>query len=120
MDIVDLIREAADRNASEIYLSAGMPPVWYINGIMQKAKSNAALSEIEVKSALSQITSEGERNRLIRGGELTLLYHLSDGTTLRCKTTRDNGTLGVSIFIIPSPKIRIDRPELAQIVDMGR
>jgi twitching motility protein PilU len=69
MDIYSLLEKMEKYNASDLYLTVGLPPSWRGNNIVQEEKPQA-LDNDDIIAMLEQITTESERDRFHRIKEL--------------------------------------------------
>lgn len=100
MDILALVRLAAEKEASDIHMVAFAPPVFRINGVLQPVADMAPLSNGEIEEALNQITTEKERADFQRDLELDFGYTILDVCRLRINAAKQRGTISLVIRLI--------------------
>ena len=101
MDILALVRSAADSGASDIHLVAGSPPIFRIDGKMEPQADLPLLTSEDISQAFQQITTEKDRSDFQNKMELDFGYTLADVGRLRCNASNQRGTLCMSIRIVP-------------------
>jgi len=113
--ILDLLRLAGSKGASDLHMSVGFPPMLRINGSLEPVDEREALSPDEVRHALDELTTPEEREEFYRNLELDFGYTLADVGRLRCNAAWQRGAISFAIRLLP-PKIpTIDELELPQL-----
>jgi len=113
--ILDLLRLAGSKGASDLHMSVGFPPMLRINGSLEPVDEREALSPDEVRHALDELTTPEEREEFYRNLELDFGYTLADVGRLRCNAAQQRGAISFAIRLLP-PKIpTIDELELPQL-----
>jgi twitching motility protein PilT len=106
MDFQKLLRFAAEHDASDIHIQAGLPPTLRIGGII-RTTDQPPLQEDEVRNFIASMAPERMRQdideRMIAG--LDFSYALPGVSRFRCSAYRQLGAPGVAMRIIKS-KIR--------------
>jgi len=120
MDIFRLISVAKAVNAHELFLCAGSPPMWCIKVLLEKADSNAPLTEGEVQQALHQLATPLDVDRFRLGFEVNFTCELTDGTRLRCNALRGHDVVSLDITILPAQQPRIVEQEQPSIYNSAR
>lgn len=101
MDILALVRTAADRGASDVHLVAENPPIFRIDGELEPQTSLPPLTQEDISQAFQQISSEKDRADFQDRMELDFGYTLKDVGRLRCNAAKQRGTLSLTIRIVP-------------------
>ncbi len=101
MDILDLVRLAAERGASDLHLVADNSPIFRIDGLLQPEADMPLLTPDDIAQAFEQITSEKERADFHHYLELDFGYTLPDVGRMRCNAAKQRGTLALAIRLIP-------------------
>jgi twitching motility protein PilT len=117
MDILALVRLAADKGASDLHLLADNPPIFRINGLLQPEADRPTLTTDDIAQAFQQITSEKERADFHHHLELDFGYTLPDVGRLRCNAAKQRGTLILTIRLISLAIPTLDElglPEVCQ------
>jgi len=101
MDILSLVRLAAEKGASDLHLVANGPPIFRINGLLQQVADMPPPTSEDINQAFNQITSDKERSDFERCLELDFGYTLPDVGRLRCNAAKQRGTVSLTIRLIP-------------------
>ena len=115
MDIFKWLTIAKSKNASDIHLSAGSPPLVRVEGELIRIENVKPLTGDEVKEAFMQIVTFEGLEKFKNDLELDFKYILPDGTSLRCNAAQANGQLSLSIRILPPTVPTIDELQLPEI-----
>ncbi len=113
-DVDRLLRLAAARGASTVYLVADSPPLAKIDGAIEVLGGERSLEATEVETMLLDLAPEPNREAL-RSGEVT--EWLADVQALgrvRCMSFRDHRGPGGILRLIPSKPVTADQLGLAQ------
>jgi twitching motility protein PilT len=114
--VLDLLRLAGSKGASDLHMSVGFPPMLRINGSLERLDGREeALSLDEVRHALDELATPEDREEFYRNLELDFGYTLPDVGRLRCNAAWQRGAISFAIRLLP-PKIpTIDELELPQL-----
>jgi len=115
MDIFSLLYAAKSRNASDLHLLVGSPPLARVNGALSPLNGLLPLNTHDVSQALVQITTSEEREEFYRHLELDFGYTLSDGTRLRCNAAQQRGGISLAVRLLPPKVPTIDELELPEM-----
>lgn len=98
--IDDLLRELVQRDASDLHIKAGNPPLMRIRGDLKRT-SYPALDEQEVTELMLSILTEDRRERLFNFKELDLSYHVAGLSRFRVNMYWQRGKIGAVFRVIP-------------------
>lgn len=114
-NVLDLLRLANEKKASDLHLVAGCPPMFRINGALQPVDGITPLSPEDISASFIQLTTPEQREQFQRNLELDFAYSLPGVGRLRCNVAQQRGAISFSLRLLP-PKIpTIDELELPQI-----
>jgi twitching motility protein PilT len=117
MDVLELIRLAKSRNASDLHLSVGAPATLRVHGELVPASSLTALTAGDMEEAFNTLTTSEEKNEFHKNMELDFGYSLENLVRLRCNAALQKGTIALAIRLIPPTIPDIDTlhiPELCK------
>ena len=100
MDIFTLLQLARTRGASDLHLMVSSPPLLRINGELEPAAEESALTSDDMEQAFNQLTSDKEKADFQRCLELDFGYTVPDGR-VRCNAARQRGTISLVIRLLP-------------------
>ncbi len=116
MEILDLLRQAEARLASDLHLIVSSSPLLRIDGRLQLLDSSAPkLTAEDINQLFAQITTPQQRKTFSQELELDFGSSMPDGSRLRCNACQQQGAISLAIRLLP-PKIpTIDELGLPQI-----
>ena len=115
MDILNLLRVAKLKAATDLHLVVASPPLLRVNGFLEPVDGVAPLTGEDINEGFLQITTPEDREHFHRQLELDFGYTLPDVGRLRCNAAQQRGSISLAIRLLP-PKIpTIDELELPQI-----
>jgi twitching motility protein PilT len=114
-NILDLLRLAKQKDASDLHLVAGCAPMFRINGALQPADSMKPVSPEEISESFIQLTTPEQREQFQRTLELDFGFSLSGVGRLRCNVAQQRGALSFALRLLPPEIPTIDKLGLPQI-----
>ncbi len=111
MDIIALLDMAKDKKASDLHLIAGSPPMLRIRGGLTPAEGLETLAAADVETALSQLAAPEQCQAFRDELELDFAYAMADGGRIRCNVAWQQGSIKLSLRLLPS--------KIASIADLG-
>jgi twitching motility protein PilT len=100
LTIDNLLRELVSREASDLHIKAGQPPIMRIHGELKRA-DYPALSSEETRDLLMSILNEDRRARLYSFKELDLSYHVPGLSRFRVNMFWQRHQIGAVFRVIP-------------------
>lgn len=119
----ELISTAIDRGASDLHLSAGMPPCLRVNGAIVRLENTIYTPET-IENIVMGIIDEKHLETLKSSGEVDFAYSIPSLGRFRVNVFRQRGSLSMAVRIlnlrIPSPE-ELGLPEaVVQMTDKRR
>jgi twitching motility protein PilT len=130
-ELEKLLFEMSHRNASDLLLLAGMPPVYRVNGLLMRADA-APLASDEIEALLATVAGARLRERVNDEGAVDFSLRVSrsasdeDGRAWRFRVNlhRQRGTVAAAIRALPQEIPTITQlnlpPSLAELVKPAR
>jgi twitching motility protein PilT len=115
MDIIEMIRTALGKHATDLQLVVDSVPLARVNGSVQPLKDQAVLTNEEVYAAFSALSSDKEREEFEREWELDFGFTIPGECRLRCNVARQINGMTLSIRIMSLRIPTIDELELPSI-----
>ena len=115
MDVLELIRIANKRGASDLQLVVGSPPLLRINGVLEPIEGSKPLTDGDITDAFSQITTAEEREIFREQMELDFGYTLPGVVRLRCNVAQQLNGVSLAIRLLPPRVPTIDELELPKV-----
>lgn len=115
MDILELLRLSSSKNASDLHLVVGSPPLVRIDGSLAMLDEVGALAPEEVSEAFVQLTTPEQREEFHRSLELDFGYTLPGVGRIRCNVARQRGAISFALRLLPPVIPTVDELELPQV-----
>jgi twitching motility protein PilT len=115
MDVIELIRVAKARSASDIHLSVGAPAMLRVHGNIVQAVESDILTAEDMKDAFNQITNDSEKKEFYENLELDFGYSVPDLTRVRCNAALQKGTISMVMRLISNSIPDIDTLHIPEI-----
>ena len=102
MDIRSLLKLAKSRNASDLHMVVGMPPLLRIDGSLGPIDDEQELTPEDMRQALEEFTSERSRVEFEEQCELDFGVGISDIGRVRFNAAKQRGTVSIVARLLPS------------------
>ncbi len=120
VDIKELLRYAVDKEASDLHLTEGVPPVLRINGTLQHT-AYPVLTRDESKKAIYSILNDEQKVRFETELELDMSLYIPNLSRFRVNVHMQRGSVEAAFRIIPSKIKTVEDLGLPPIVaDLAR
>src|SRR5690349_7911098 len=100
-DLRDLIRLAAEKKASDLFIKEGAPPMLRVHGRIQKADDSSALTADETRRLAYSVMSHEQVGRFEHRHELDLAFTVENVTRVRANIYQQRGSMGMVCRLIP-------------------
>ena len=101
MDIDELLKVAIERDASDLHIKAGEPPILRIHGTLIPLAGLERMTTKDVEGVVDQLINENQKKKLEQDLDLDLAYSLPGHGRFRGSIFVQRGSLAVSLRIIP-------------------
>jgi twitching motility protein PilT len=115
MNLRDLMRGAVERNASDIHLKTDNPPIYRIDGRLERV-DDAVLDEDDIMEMLTDIAEPADMDRFRKMKELDTSCMLDDVARFRVNACMDDGDPRVVMRTIPMDIKPIDDLGLPPVI----
>lgn len=115
MDIRSFLKVMVEKDASDVYLTADLPPTYRIQGITQ-AIGTEPLTNDRLEALAQEIMREKQRKEFEQSMEMNLALYFVDLGRFRVNIFRQRGNVGIVIRQIKVAIVPIDRLGLPPIV----
>ncbi|MFC1954216.1 type IV pilus twitching motility protein PilT [Chloroflexota bacterium] len=115
MDILSIVRQAAENETSDVHIISSNPPLFRIDGAIQPAEGMEVLTSGDIDRAFQQITTEEQKAEFERNMELDFGYSVPGIGRIRCNAARERGSTSLVIRLLPSEVPTIDELGLPSI-----
>jgi twitching motility protein PilT len=114
--IETLLEEVVKRDASDLHLQVGLPPMIRIDGSLSPVQGIASLGEEGVENLLFTLMDEDQKQILMRDKEFDFSFAFGDLGRFRVNAFHERGNLAAALRLIPNQIRSIDDLGLPQIV----
>jgi twitching motility protein PilT len=101
LNIDDLLRDLVAREASDLHIKAGNPPLMRIHGDLVRAEGYPSLSPEEVQNMLLSILNDERKKRLFEFKECDLSYWVEGAARFRVNLFWQRHHMGAVFRVIP-------------------
>ena len=101
MTVEQLMQDALDKNASDIHLKEGNPPILRIDGELVRLEDQAVLTEEDLQVMLTQIASPADIVKFQKVMELDNSYFYEGKARFRINVCKDDGDTRIVMRLIP-------------------
>jgi len=115
MDIIDVIRLAKSRGASDLHMSVSTPIMFRIHGSLTPAIDETPLTAADMQEAFNQLTSDKDKATFEKDMELDFGYSVADLVRVRCNAAKQQGTICMSMRLIPTDIPNFDDLKIPEI-----
>ena len=100
MDLIELLSIGADRNASDLHLTVGIPPTYRIDGALVSLVEKKLTSE-DTLYLVRQALDQTRLNKLEEDGEIDFSYSIHTIGRFRVNAFKQRGSYAMVLRIIP-------------------
>jgi len=115
LDIRQLVEIAIEGQASDLHLSAGVPPILRVFGTIRPIEGCDRLLPADIEQLVHPILTDHQLEELKREGEMDFSYGIKGVGRFRCNLSRQRGSLTLAMRIISSeikPLEELGLPEI--------
>ncbi len=112
----DLLQEMIDKNASDLHITAGVPPMLRIDGVIQKTSHPVITPEVSKQIAYSVLTEE-QQKRFENEKELDFSFGVQGLSRFRSNVYQQRGVTSIAIRQIPFEILDFNSLGMPPVVD---
>jgi twitching motility protein PilT len=116
VDLNELLKLAVQRQASDLHLKVGVPPVLRIDDELIVLQDRSRLDQADLGRIVSLVTTEQQRQQLAKRRELDLAYSVSGLGRFRANLFQQRGVLGIAFRVVPLQVQTIEELNLPPII----
>lgn len=113
--IDDLVREAAERNASDLHLSVGLPPIFRVDGKLVRSHYTP-LAGNQVQRLIYDILTSDQVQWFEKTRELDFSYGVKDVGRYRVNVYRQRGSVAAALRSIPDQIPSLEQLRLPSVL----
>ena len=101
-DFADVLLEVLERNASDLHITAGVPPMVRVRGRLTQMEGYPQLTSDDTREIIYSILSNDQRQRLETDWQLDFAYSIPGHARFRVNAYFQRGSLGAAFRLIPA------------------
>jgi len=102
VEIAKLLQICVERNASDLHLTVGRPPVLRLDGVLVSLDEYEVLKPEGTEELMKSITDEGQRERIKERGGVDFGFAFGDVARFRVSVYKQKANFGIALRLIPS------------------
>ncbi|MFH1457137.1 MAG: type IV pilus twitching motility protein PilT [Patescibacteria group bacterium] len=116
MNIDQIFSLAIKKNASDVHLIVGLPPILRVDGILKQIKDFIKISPSEIKEMIYAILTDQQKERFERERELDLSYQVKNSSRLRVNCFFEKSNIGLVARIIPAQVPNMESLGMTEVI----
>ena len=117
LKIESLLEECVKRNASDLHLQYGLPPILRVDGVVFPIAGIPALTEDALKSLIFTTLDDDQQKILLKDKEFDYSFAFGDIARFRVNAFHEKGKLAAAFRLIPNQIKTIDELGMPAIVE---
>jgi twitching motility protein PilT len=121
MSLNVLFKVVEKRNASDLHLVVGLPPVLRVDGELEEIQAHTALTEKSIKELVFGILDREQEEKFEREKELDFAHEIENGTRFRVNIFFEKGNISLAARLIPQEIPTMESLEMPEVAyDLAR
>ena len=116
MDIIALLKKAAESNASDLHIKVGSPPVLRIDGELTPLISEKRVSPEDVLKIVYSVLTNEQKDSFKREKDIDFAYGVPGVGRFRCNVFVQRGSLGIVFRVIPTRIPTVEELHLPDVI----
>ena len=116
MEINELLKEAYSRQASDLHIKVGSPPVLRIHGELVPLQGLQRITQEDALKMATIVMSPGQRELFKKRHDIDLAYSVPGLGRFRCNILIQRGTIGLVFRVIPMKIPTLDELNLPEVL----
>ena len=116
MDLLDILLEVMERDASDLHIGAGAPPMIRVNGELEDLEGYGKLAAADTRELVYSILSQDQRQRLENDWEIDLSYSVPGRARFRVNAFFQRNALSAAFRLIPVKIPQLDDLGLPRVL----
>ena len=115
IDFTYIVHQALERNASDLHMTVGLPPVYRIDGDLVN-EGEYILQESDIAAAARMLANENQMAELKRVGEIDFAVTFDGSIRMRCNAFYQQGNTALALRMLPLKIPTAEELELPPII----
>lgn len=116
LQIEPFLEEVVRRDASDLHLQVGLPPMLRIDGRLTPVENQANLTDDDVQNLILALLDEQQKNILIKDKEVDFSFAYGDIGRFRVNAFHEKGNLAAALRLIPTYIRSLDELHMPKVV----
>ena len=108
IDFAEILMEVLRREASDLHIAAGVPPLLRVRGRLLPVEGQPVLSPVETRELVYSILNNDQRQRLETDWQIDFAYTIPGAARFRVNAYFQRGAIGAAFRVIPAEIKSID------------
>ena len=117
MNIHELLKQMIEREASDLHLKVGNPPVMRINGILHILREQPRLRREDTLAIASQVLNKKQKTDFNENFEIDFAYSVPGLGRFRCNAFLQRGSVGIVFRAIPTTALSVEELHLPSVLN---
>lgn len=114
--IEDLLEEVVKKDASDLHLTVGKPPVLRLDGALKSMEDLAPLTAEDVEKLTFSVLDEVQKDILMKDKEVDFSFAFGDIARFRANAYHQKGNIGLALRLIPINIRSVEQLGLPKVV----
>jgi len=111
-----LLEEVIKKNASDLHLQVGLPPMLRVDGALVAVASADSLTEESVEALIFAVLDEDQKQILLKDKEFDFSFAFGDLGRFRVNAFHERGNLAAALRLIPNELLTLEQLGLPPVV----
>ncbi len=111
-----LLEQVIKRDASDLHLQVGVPPMIRVDGALKPVDDGSVLEEADVEQLVMSIVDENQKDVLIKDKEVDFSFSFGDYGRFRVNAFHEKGTLAAALRLIPTKIRSLDELKMPKVL----
>jgi twitching motility protein PilT len=112
-----LLEEVVKRDASDLHMQVGLPPMIRVDGALTPIHGSPALNEEALENLVFSLLDEDQKQILLRDKEFDFSFAFGDLGRFRVNAFHERGNIAAALRLIPSNIRTVEDLKLPQVVN---
>jgi twitching motility protein PilT len=117
LKIENLLDEVLKRNASDLHLQVGLPPMLRIDGALKPVSGAEALVEETLENLVFSLLDKDQKEILLRDKEFDFSFAFGDLGRFRVNAFHERGNIAAALRLIPSKILSVEELGLPNVIN---
>jgi twitching motility protein PilT len=101
MDLNQILAEAASKEASDVHLKEGVPPIFRVNGVLTSWNKMEPFDQNDISKMAFGLMNDWQKERFIKARELDMGYEVVGLGRFRVNIFQQRGKIRIALRIVP-------------------